>query len=94
MVIISTPKLETGISTGMNMIVRTSGSVVGPAIAAVIISDYSHLVSGVGIVPDNKAYQMIFLMSAVVMAAGLVVSLFLTDKKALPEDATSTGRNG
>ena len=88
MIIISTPRLETGISTGMNMIVRTAGGVVGPAIAAVIISDHSSLIPGVGVVPDDNAYQLIFLMSSVFMGIGVLLSLLLTNKKAMPESAT------
>jgi MFS family permease len=87
MIIISTPKEETGISTGMNMIVRTTGSVVGPAIAAVIIAGNSVAVPGAGVsVPDDNAYQLIFLMSSVFMGIGVVLSLFLSNKKALPEN--------
>lgn len=95
MVILSTPIQETGVSTAMNMIVRTSGSVVGPALAAVIISMNSHpgVIPGTEI-PDDYAYQVIFIMSAAVMALGVVFSAFLTNKKALPErgksDAAST----
>ena len=85
MIIISTPIHETGISTAMNMIVRTSGSVVGPAVAAVIISEHSIFVAGQGVVPDDNAYQLIFLMSSIVMAIGVFFALFLTNKKAIPE---------
>jgi hypothetical protein len=45
-------------------------------------------------IPDDYAYQVIFIMSAAVMALGVVFSAFLTNKKALPErgksDAAST----
>ncbi|HEX7392198.1 MAG TPA: MFS transporter [Thermoplasmata archaeon] len=86
MIIISTPRLETGISTAMNMIIRTSGSVVGPALAAVIISDYSHPIPGTGVmVPDDQAYQIIFIMASAFMAVGVLFSLLLPNKKALPE---------
>ena len=86
MIILCTPLQETGVSTAMNMIVRTSGSVVGPALAAVIISMNSHpgVIPGTEI-PDDLAYQVIFLMSAAVMAVGVLFSLFLSNKRALPE---------
>lgn len=87
MIIVSTPIKETGISTAMSMIIRTSGSVVGPAIAAVIISHYSSFVPGVGVVPEDTAYSLIFLMSSVFMGIGVLVSLFLTNTKYLIEDA-------
>jgi len=79
MIIISTPKKETGISTAMNMIVRTSGSVVGPALAAVIISQHSNFVPGVGAIPDDSAYHTIFMMSSIMMAIGVAVALLLKD---------------
>ncbi len=80
MIIISTPKEETGISTAMNMIVRTSGSVVGPALAAVIISQHSAFVPGVGAIPDDEAYRIIFLMASVMMGIGVAVALMLRDR--------------
>lgn len=86
MIVISTPREETGISTAMNMIVRTSGSVAGPAIAAVIISEHSHYVAGVGVIPDDSAYKLIFLMSSVFMGIGVMLALLLRDKKAFPEE--------
>ena len=86
MIIISTPVVETAISTAMNTVLRTSGSVVGPAIAAVVISQNSHLVMQPGgiptVLPDDIAYKMIFLSSAVVMFLGVLVSLLLTNRKA------------
>jgi len=92
MVIISTPRVETGISTAMNMVIRTAGSVVGPAIAASIISTNSVLIPGTGMtIPSDNAYHLIFLMSAVCMAFGVVVGLFLTNKKAVGEGMKING---
>jgi MFS family permease len=86
MIIISTPKEETGISTGMNMIFRITGSVVGSASAAVIIASNSVAIPGTGIsVPDDHAYQLIFLISSIFMGIAVVLSLFLRNNKALPE---------
>ncbi len=85
MIIISTPVVETAISTSMNTILRSAGSVVGPAIAAVIISQNSQ-----GPVPDDIAYRIIFLMSIAVVVAGVVVGLFLTNKKATGEGRPSS----
>jgi MFS family permease len=91
MVIISTPQRETAISSAMNMIIRTAGSVVGPAVATVIIAAYKHpLLDPVthqflGYVTDDRAYEIVFLLSAAVMVLGAVISLALTDKRALGE---------
>ena len=71
MIIISTPKDETGIATGVNIIVRTSGAVVGPALATVLISDETN--------PD--AYGVVFRIGAVVLAIGAILTLFLSNKK-------------
>ena len=88
MIIISTPPVETAISTAMNTILRTSGSVAGPAIAAVIISQNSQpvLLNGaVQFVPEDIAYRIIFMISAVVMAFGMAISLFMNNKRVLPD---------
>ena len=85
MIIISTPVVETAISTSMNTILRTAGSVAGPAIAAVIISQNSHIDPSrplLGPIPEDIAYKVIFMMSIAVVAVGVVVGLFLTNKKA------------
>jgi EmrB/QacA subfamily drug resistance transporter len=106
MVIISTPQRETAISSAMNMIIRTAGSVVGPAVATVIIASHKRpLLDPVthqflGYVTDETAYEIVFMLSAVVMVVGAVISLALTDKRALGEgkgfDVRSfrNGRNG
>jgi hypothetical protein len=93
MVIISTPILETAISTLVNMVIRTSGGVAGPAIAAVIISQHSVALPGGIEMPADSAYSLIFLMSSVFMGIGVVLSLFLKNRKALPEDAPGRGHD-
>ena len=88
MVIISTPIEETGISTAISMIVRTSGSVVGPAVAAVIIAQNSSYDSSIGaVVPEDVAYQAIFMISAVAAGIGAIISMYTEEKKKEPEEA-------
>ena len=83
MIIISTPQVETAISSAMNMIVRTVGGVIGPAVATVIISAYPDpIVPGAA---AEDAYRMVFLVSAIALTAGAFIALFLTDKRALGE---------
>lgn len=77
MLIISTPQRETAISTAMNMIIRTSGGVVGPAVATVIIASYA--------ATDETSYQVVFMLSAAVMILGSLIALAMTDKRALGE---------
>jgi EmrB/QacA subfamily drug resistance transporter len=90
MLIISTPKVETGISTAVNTILRTVGGVVGPALAAVIISSNSSLVEvAPGVfteVPETSAYHIIFFLASVFMAVGIGAALFLTNKQATAEE--------
>jgi MFS family permease len=94
-VIVSTPMLETGISTAVNMIIRTAGSVVGPAIAAVIISQNSHFDPVVGqAVPGDIAYRTIFLMASIVMALGVFLSLFVQNQKSTPQAYGERGATG
>jgi EmrB/QacA subfamily drug resistance transporter len=71
MIIISTPKAETGIATGVNIIVRTCGAVIGPALATVLISDETN--------PD--AYGTVFRMGAVFLAIGAILTLFMSNRK-------------
>jgi len=94
MVIISTPREETGISTAMNTIVRITGSVIGPAIAASIIASNSILVPGSGYVPTDNAYHIIFMMSAIFMGIGLVLAFFMHNSKAIGEGMPSNSRSG
>jgi len=87
--------LETGISTAVNMIIRTAGSVVGPAIAAVIISQNSHFDPVVGqAVPGDIAYQTIFLMASIVMALGVFLSLFIQNQKSTSQAYGERGAPG
>jgi EmrB/QacA subfamily drug resistance transporter len=91
MIIISTPQRETAISSAMNMIIRTSGGVVGPAVATVILSTYrspvydpaTHLI--LGYISTETAYHVVFLMSAIVMVFAALMAILLTDKRALGE---------
>ena len=90
MLIISTPQVETAISSAMNMIIRTVGGVVGPAVAAVIIAAHEttqfNPITGLSTTSaSDAAYQIIFLMSAIVMVAGAALAFLLTDKRALGE---------
>lgn len=94
MIIISTPQVETAISSAMNMILRTVGGIIGPAVATVIISAYPDpIIPGAA---SEHAYRMVFLMSGLVVAAGVGIALFLTDKKALGEGRgfAVRGKNG
>jgi EmrB/QacA subfamily drug resistance transporter len=91
MLIISTPQRETAISSAMNMIIRTCGGVVGPAVATVIIASYKHALIDptthqfLGYITDETAYQVVFLLSAIIMIIGAIFALAMTDKRALGE---------
>ena len=90
MIIISTPQEETAISSAMNMVIRTCGGVVGPAIATVIISARSLTVIDPAThismsVPQDSAYQMVFLVTTIVAVIGGAIALLITDKRALGE---------
>lgn len=95
LVIMSTPMLETGISTAVNTIIRTAGSVVGPAIAAVIISQNSHFDPILGqAIPGDVAYRTIFLMAIIVMAVGVALTMFVQNTKVTSQEYRGGGVPG
>jgi EmrB/QacA subfamily drug resistance transporter len=77
-IVISTPKEETGIATGVNIIVRTCGAVVGPAVATVMISEQA--------LPDGGSYSTIFRVGAGLLAIGAFLTLFFSNTKTIPEE--------
>ncbi|UCE80784.1 MAG: MFS transporter [Methanobacteriota archaeon] len=71
LIIISTPKEETGIATGVNIIIRTSGAVVGPAVATALISGQA----------DVDAYGTVFKIGAAFLTFGAFLTLFFSNRK-------------
>jgi MFS family permease len=84
-VILSTPRQNSGISLGMSMLMRIMGSASGPVVAAMFLESYQYsaVVGGGGIAdatkffPSAESYNLIFLTSALLtlFSAGLAIML-------------------
>ena len=70
LVIESVPQTDTSVATGMNIIVRMVGGVIGTQVAVSIIA--SHVTDGV---PAERGYLISFVISAVALAAAAVAAL-------------------
>jgi MFS family permease len=80
---------QTAVASGMNTIVRTIGSAIGAELAASVLSA-NLLASGY---PDRHGYTVVFALDAVILAAGVAVSLLVPGRArvaraAVPEGAT------
>jgi MFS family permease len=93
-VILSTPRQNSGISLGMSMLMRIIGSAIGPVVAAMFMESYQYsVVIGSGgtaaaavtseSFPSAEAYNLIFLTSALLalFSVGLAIILGRTTPK-------------
>jgi MFS family permease len=69
---------ETGVSTGLNTVVRVIGGVVGSQLAATILENMTIAGSAV---PTASAYATAFWISAVVAVFGVVTALAVTPRR-------------
>jgi MFS family permease len=68
---------ETGVTSGMNSIMRTAGAAFGAQIAATIISTRT---GGAGL-PEESAYTLAFAMAAVAMLTALAPTLLIAPRR-------------
>jgi MFS family permease len=92
-VILSTPRQNSGISLGMTMLMRIMGSAIGPVVAAMFLESYQYsVVIGSGgtaaavtseSFPSVEAYNLIFLTSTLLalFSVGLAIMLSRTTPK-------------
>ncbi|HEX2014739.1 MAG TPA: MFS transporter [Nitrososphaera sp.] len=83
--LLATPLQFTGMSLGMNTLLRIIGASIGPALAGVYMQLYqsSILVSGIPVFyPSMQAYQAIFLSAAVLSVLSIVLAIYLRRKLA------------
>jgi MFS family permease len=92
-VILSTPRQNSGISLGMSMLMRIIGSAIGPVVAAIFLESYQYsvVIGGGGTAaavtsqsfPSAEAYNLIFLTSALLalFSVGLAIILGRTTPK-------------
>ncbi len=72
----SVPPSETAAANGLNSVMRTLGSTVAASVVGVILS--SEVVRSGGVdIPTAAAFQLVFLLGAVVVFVGVAVALFI-----------------
>jgi MFS family permease len=79
-VTLATPVQFTGISLGMNTMMRIVGASVGPALAGVYMQMYQSTIEVAGrpvAYPSLQAFSIIFLTAAVVSVASVALSIYL-----------------
>lgn len=89
----SVPVTETASANGLNALLRSIGTSSSSAVVAMILSA-SVVTVGSQVVPSARAFQMIFLVSAIAAALGTLVAVLLpqhraglSDEEAFTEDA-------
>ena len=79
-VLTSTPRLFSGISLGMNLLIYLIGSSAGPVIAGIYLQTNQVFVTSRGILtsfPSPESYNLIFLTAALIAAMSVVFAIFL-----------------
>jgi MFS family permease len=85
MVLASTPREYTGVSTGMNSLFRMTGGVIGPVVAGVFMTEYTTKITVNPLyhitvsVPSAAAYEYIVLIAAAAAIVSAVAMLFTRD---------------
>jgi EmrB/QacA subfamily drug resistance transporter len=90
MVAVSVPEDSRGIGIGMNTLIRTLGSSIGPVISTVIMDSYETvyftLFNGnlipIAVLPSSTAFNLIFMIGMIMMGLTFIVSLWTRNYKA------------
>jgi MFS family permease len=78
--LLATPIQHTGMSLGMNTLLRILGSSVGPAVAGVFMQIYQSTISvgsNIESFPSMQAFDTIFLSAAILSAGSIAMALYL-----------------
>jgi MFS family permease len=78
--LLATPIQHTGMSLGMNTLLRILGSSVGPAVAGVFMQIYQSTISvgnSIESFPSMQAFDTIFLSAAILSAGSIAMALYL-----------------
>lgn len=86
---ITLPEEERGVGIGLNTLIRTIGSSMGPVVSTVlmttyqtwIIIPYNNIYIPIQQIPDQTAFNMIFLVSIIFMVLNLFLSSFIKNYK-------------
>jgi MFS family permease len=83
-ILLSVPMQMTGIALGMTLLLNLVGMSIGPASAGILQQEYMGTVEGVaGQFPTQEAYNLIFLVAAVISLASVALALVVTRRKAV-----------
>src|SRR5579884_102222 len=78
LIIISVPVQMTGVALGMTLLLNLVGMSVGPALSGVLQETYKGQVPGIpGFFPTDSAYDLIFIMAALVSLASVAMALLV-----------------
>jgi MFS family permease len=72
----SVPPSETAAANGLNSVMRTLGSTVAASVVGVILSSEFVRSNGVDI-PTAAAFQLVFVLGAVVVFVGMIIAIFI-----------------
>ena len=87
-VLLSAPIQATGIALGMTLLLNLVGMSIGPSIAAMFQQMHQGTVQGIaGQFPSQDAYNLIFLVAALISLASIALSLALARRKIMPGQA-------
>jgi MFS family permease len=80
MIVLNTPRQNSGISLGMASLMRIIGSSIGPALAAMYMQSYQYVVN-IGTTqhsfPTAEAYNLVFLTAAILSIVSIMLAIFL-----------------
>jgi MFS family permease len=92
-IILSVPMQMTGIALGMTLLLNLVGMSVGPALAGIFQQMNQGSVPGVpGLFPTGDAYNMIFIVAALVSLASFAMALSVARRKIIPVMTTGDPR--
>jgi MFS family permease len=84
-ILLSVPMQMTGIALGMTLLLNLVGMSVGPASAGILQQTYQGTVEGVaGQFPTQDAYNLIFLVAAMISLASVAMAIAVSRRKAIP----------
>jgi MFS family permease len=84
-ILLSVPMQVTGVALGMTLLLNLVGMSVGPALAGELQQMYQGTVEGVvGQFPTEAAYNIIFLIAAIISISSVVLASALSRRKAIP----------
>jgi MFS family permease len=71
------PPTETAAANGLNSVMRTLGSTIAATLAGVILATHVVVAADGTAVPTREAFTWVFVLSAAVLLAGLVIAFFI-----------------